>query len=61
MQAVFMHVMTMYLEWGYTATDGEHQMHEYVKMAVGRDFYPSDAQKEELTRSPLWPYLQIDD
>lgn len=57
-QAVFMHVMTMYLEWAYVESDGEHQMHEYVRMAVGGDFYLSDSQKEELISSRLWPYLQ---
>ena len=61
MQAVFMHVMTMYLEWGYGETDGFYKMSEYVRMTVGSDFYLSDEQIGELRKSRLWPYLQRED
>jgi hypothetical protein len=59
-QAVFMHVITMYLEWGFGQSDGNLKMNEYVKMAVGPNFYLSDEQIEELKTSRLWPFLQRD-
>jgi len=59
-QAIFMHVKAMYLEWGYNETDGIMTMSQYVDTSLNGDTYLlSNDQKKELRHSRLWPYLGL--
>lgn len=57
-KAVFGHVLTMFLEWGYNESDGVMTMSEYAKAAIGSDYALTDQEKKQLRKSRLWPYFQ---
>lgn len=58
--AVFHHVLTMYLEWAYIESDGVMAMHEYAQIGAKKSSSQlTDAEKDELKQSRLFPYLGL--
>ncbi|MFL6726006.1 MAG: hypothetical protein ACJ8FS_05780 [Sphingomicrobium sp.] len=56
-RAIFREVISGLLEWAYVQTDGRHQMHEYVRLAVGDHWRVEKSEEHRLAKSRLWPYL----
>lgn len=58
--AVFKHIVSMYLEWGYCHSDGRMEMHEYVRRSIGTRWNEiTEEELEQLRASRLFPYLRL--